>query len=70
MIDYQLDPVDVPVERYNMDTVPVVVVDVYDEERSVSVTDVHDAMEVNVKSAIVVEILVHMVMTDDEGVAY
>ena len=72
MNDYQLDPVDVSVERYNMDTVVVVVlvlVDVHDEEMR-SVTVVEGAM-MNVTSVIVVEILVHMVMTnDDEGVAY
>ena len=70
MNDYQLDPVDVSVERYNMDT-EVVVVDVDDDEERRSVTDVHDAM-VNVTSAIVVEIVVHMVMMtdDDEGAAY
>ena len=72
MNDYQLDPVDVSVERYNMDTEVVVVlvlVDVHDEEMR-SVTVVEGAM-MNVTSVIVVEILVHMVMTnDDEGVAY
>ena len=68
MNDYQLDPVDVSVERYNMDT-EVVMVDVHDEERR-SVTVVEGVM-MNVTSAIVVKIVVHMVMTDDdEGVAY
>ena len=70
MNDYQLDPVDVSVERYNMDTELVVVVDVHDEERRRSVTVVEGVM-MNVTSAIVVEIVVHRVMTDDEGgVAY